>query len=458
MKKVPLLSLLLATGFSSSIAFAAPRKVLCENFTATWCTYCPDVANGLIMLMDEFPNTCFAMQVHGSDSYSTAWGDNRMSFYSAFSFPTVWTDGVASQVGSYGSPSANYSQLRSTYMQRIAVPTDVTLSMCGVVDSANTYSVTANVGIESSGSGKTMIIHCAQVLHNYPSLSFNYGCFKQGLSQTITLAAGGTQVVNFQFTLDSSSAANLGDVSFIAWAQATNGSPPSEVYQAEKHVYDGGDCVVDTFIVGPKGDFATITEALAAAGSGDSIQVLPGTYYENIDFAGSNVPLVSIGGPEVTIIDGGGLNSVVWIYSNESPLLSGFTIQNGSSGIGGGILCNGCPIIENCIIRNNTSQLGAGIFHMDNGSAGPTVSGTVFCGNNGTDIHGTWIDGGGNVFDASCGSNCPADVNADGSVNVSDLLTVIEAWGGSNPSADINSDGIVNVADLLEVVGTWGPC
>ncbi len=59
----------------------------------------------------------------------------------------------------------------------------------------------------------------------------------------------------------------------------------------------------------------------------------------------------------------------------------------------------------------------------------------------------------------SCSEPCPADVNGDSNVNVTDLLAVIGAWGatGSNP-ADINGDEIVNVSDLLAVIGAWGPC
>ncbi|MDP6542162.1 MAG: thioredoxin family protein, partial [Phycisphaerales bacterium] len=113
----------LAIAFSVTSSEAAPRKVIAENFTATWCTYCPDVANGLIMLQDEFPDTFFAIQVHGSDAYSTTWGDLRQVFYSVPGFPTVWMDGVISQVGSYGSPSGNYTQLRTKYLQRIATAT-----------------------------------------------------------------------------------------------------------------------------------------------------------------------------------------------------------------------------------------------------------------------------------------------------------------------------------------------
>lgn len=57
------------------------------------------------------------------------------------------------------------------------------------------------------------------------------------------------------------------------------------------------------------------------------------------------------------------------------------------------------------------------------------------------------------------GPACPADVNGDNSVNVSDLLAVINNWGPCpGCPADINNDDQVNVADLLTVIGAWGDC
>jgi hypothetical protein len=53
---------------------------------------------------------------------------------------------------------------------------------------------------------------------------------------------------------------------------------------------------------------------------------------------------------------------------------------------------------------------------------------------------------------------CPADVDGNQGVDVSDLLLVIYAWGGQSDSVDINGDGLVSVADLLEVLSQWGPC
>ncbi len=55
------------------------------------------------------------------------------------------------------------------------------------------------------------------------------------------------------------------------------------------------------------------------------------------------------------------------------------------------------------------------------------------------------------------GSACPADCNGDGTVNVVDILGIIDAWG-SDSGCDTNGDGVTNVIDLLDVVGSWGAC
>ncbi len=52
---------------------------------------------------------------------------------------------------------------------------------------------------------------------------------------------------------------------------------------------------------------------------------------------------------------------------------------------------------------------------------------------------------------------CPSDINGDSTVNVSDLLMVIDQWGLSG-DADVTGDGVVDITDLLEVVGAWGVC
>ena len=60
---------------------------------------------------------------------------------------------------------------------------------------------------------------------------------------------------------------------------------------------------------------------------------------------------------------------------------------------------------------------------------------------------------------ADCDSTtCVADTNGDGSVNVADLMAVIDEWGTTGDTADVNNDGIVNVSDLLFITSNWGSC
>ena len=58
------------------------------------------------------------------------------------------------------------------------------------------------------------------------------------------------------------------------------------------------------------------------------------------------------------------------------------------------------------------------------------------------------------------GLTCPADTNDSGTVNVTDLLLLLAAWGACPAPCppDINDDGSVNVIDLLQLLAAWGAC
>jgi len=46
-------------------------------------------------------------------------------------------------------------------------------------------------------------------------------------------------------------------------------------------------------------------------------------------------------------------------------------------------------------------------------------------------------------------------MNADGSVNIHDLLMLITAWGDCECHEDLTGDGKVNVADILLLINAW---
>jgi hypothetical protein len=56
----------------------------------------------------------------------------------------------------------------------------------------------------------------------------------------------------------------------------------------------------------------------------------------------------------------------------------------------------------------------------------------------------------------SCGPNCPADLNGDGTVASADLTILLNGWGTASP--DLNGDGIVGSADITVLLGAWGAC
>ena len=53
---------------------------------------------------------------------------------------------------------------------------------------------------------------------------------------------------------------------------------------------------------------------------------------------------------------------------------------------------------------------------------------------------------GGTVFGAHGG----------GQVSIEDMLVVLGTWG--TPSGDLNADGTTDILDLLTVIAAWGPC
>ncbi|MFN9076841.1 MAG: GC-type dockerin domain-anchored protein, partial [bacterium] len=52
---------------------------------------------------------------------------------------------------------------------------------------------------------------------------------------------------------------------------------------------------------------------------------------------------------------------------------------------------------------------------------------------------------------------CPADLNASGSVDASDLAVLLNNWAGSG-IGDLDGSGTVDAADLAALLNAWGAC
>jgi hypothetical protein len=136
-------------------------------------------------------------------------------------------------------------------------------------------------------------------------------------------------------------------------------------------------------------DVGTIQAGLDAAANGDKVCVLPGTYFENIDYGGKAVHLFGVVGPEVTTIDGMGLDSVVVFDDGEglSAVLEGFTITGGSAEEGGGVRIDGAhPTLRGLVVAGNTAtEAGGGVSVV---GGGVDLSDTTLASNDGTVLGG----------------------------------------------------------------------
>jgi len=102
--------------------------------------------------------------------------------------------------------------------------------------------------------------------------------------------------------------------------------------------------------------FASIQDAIDAMASPGTVYVAAGTYMENINFLGKAITVKSESGAENTIIDGGGIGSVVTFESDEGldSVLDGFKITNAGGLNNHGIRCyKGSATIINNIIQDN---------------------------------------------------------------------------------------------------------
>jgi hypothetical protein len=110
----------------STVSTGTQQRVIMEDFTATWCTYCTGVVGAMERIDHDttanlFPDEYIGIEFHASSSsdvYYKADSNTRGSFYTVPGYPTWVIDGIDPTVG--GSTDANDSALETQIRNRVA--------------------------------------------------------------------------------------------------------------------------------------------------------------------------------------------------------------------------------------------------------------------------------------------------------------------------------------------------
>ncbi|MCH2134301.1 MAG: right-handed parallel beta-helix repeat-containing protein [Phycisphaerales bacterium] len=151
--------------------------------------------------------------------------------------------------------------------------------------------------------------------------------------------------------------------------------------------------------------------------------------------------------------DGGGIR----LHHYSYPVIENCTFTSNAASVFGGAIAYGNDSDGShiaCIFESNTAGLRGGAIASACDCNDPNLWDSTFCNSLPDHILGGWHDNGGNDF---C-PVCAMDINADGAVDVNDVLQVINAWGNCICVEDVNGDTVVDVTDLLAIIDEWGSC
>jgi hypothetical protein len=139
-------------------------------------------------------------------------------------------------------------------------------------------------------------------------------------------------------------------------------------------------------------EYPTISAAISAAASGDSIVVAPGAYYEKLSFGNKNLVFKSVGGAAVTYLDGNGQNGTIVTVNGgqgNGTIIDGFTFWYAQGGHALYIQ-NASPTVRNCRFLFNNVADGAAL-RIDS-PATPRIYDCVVESNTGTNGAGLWTN------------------------------------------------------------------
>ena len=220
---------------------ASQRVMVIEDFTATWCTYCPGGARGMEELDFRSYDSVVPIAYHPStsapqDPYYTADAAARLSYYGITGYPTVVLDGSNKIVGGLHTGTM-YPTYLNYFRTRMGVSSPLTIALSITYDTTGrtgTLTIKVKNTSASSVSGQLHTVltesHIYYPWQGVDSLHYvERNMLPSSSGEAITIAAGDSLTKTRDFTVSASWVA--GHCDFVVFVQDNSSK---EMYQGAR--------------------------------------------------------------------------------------------------------------------------------------------------------------------------------------------------------------------------------
>ncbi|MBM3315078.1 Omp28-related outer membrane protein [candidate division WOR-3 bacterium] len=226
---------------AAAMASASHRVVVVEDFTATWCTYCPGAARGIEELQFRAFDSVVAIAYHSSssDPFYTATANTRKNYYGVTGYPTCVLEGDSSVVGGIHTGTM-FPVYWDYFRSHVGNPSQLDIGLTASYDSASRSGVLTVVVRNTGGSAVSGQLQVALTESHIPypwqgmdSLhDLERTMLPDANGEAIAVPAGDSVVKTRNFTLGSAWVAR--NCRFVVFAQNNSG----------RAIYQGAACDV----------------------------------------------------------------------------------------------------------------------------------------------------------------------------------------------------------------------
>ncbi len=191
--------------------FATQRAVVLENFTATWCQYCPGQARAQTEIYHRSYDSVVVISYHpsASDPFYSAEAVQRLNYYNVTGYPKTYFDGVSDFLAGGMHYGTMYPFTQNIIHNRLRTfsPLDISLSIT-YQEFDRTGTVTAKIkntsGTSRSGTVHFVIVesHKAYAWQDMDSLQFVMrDMLPNATGESVTIAAGDSVTKSRNFSI-----------------------------------------------------------------------------------------------------------------------------------------------------------------------------------------------------------------------------------------------------------------